>query len=75
MGSDIACRDTGHSGGSVSSGGGGGGGGGSDDDSGGGGGGSDTRDAGGSDGLNFSRVLGFTYVSHYTGPRTFSPTE
>lgn len=24
---------------------------------------------GGGDGLNFSRVHGFTYVSHYTGPR------
>lgn len=23
----------------------------------------------GGDGLNFSRVHGFTYVSHYTGPR------
>lgn len=25
--------------------------------------------AGGGGGLNFSRVHGFTYVSHYTGPR------
>lgn len=26
-------------------------------------------DGGGGGGLNFSRVHGFTYVSHYTGPR------
>jgi hypothetical protein len=48
----------------VVAGGGGGGGGAAAAASGGDGGGS-----GGGGGLNFSRVHGFTYVSHYTGPR------